>query len=96
MAEAVHAWFTRCAATSSSPGLRTSSHHWPVSATMPASDWLKSPASVVSYPRSANSRPRMCSTWLAMSLSRLENVPVALATGELRTRMRNPSDESWM
>ena len=51
MAEAVQARFTRCAATSTSPGLRTSSHHRPVSATMPASDWLKSPASVVSYRR---------------------------------------------
>ena len=32
MAEAVQAGFTRCAATSSMPGLRTSSRHWPVSA----------------------------------------------------------------
>ena len=29
----------------------------------------------------------MCSTWLATSLSRLENVPEVLATGESRTRM---------
>ncbi len=32
-----HARFTTCAATSSRRGLRTSSHHWPVIATIPTS-----------------------------------------------------------
>ena len=36
---------TRCAATSSLRGLRTSSHHWPVSATMPTSICAYSSAS---------------------------------------------------
>ena len=34
-----HARLTRCAATSSFLNLRASSHHWPVSATMPTSIW---------------------------------------------------------
>ncbi|RZS40794.1 hypothetical protein EV193_103107 [Herbihabitans rhizosphaerae] len=38
--------FTRCAATSSRPGLRTSSHHCPVSATRPTSAWEYSAASL--------------------------------------------------
>ncbi len=43
-----HARFTRCAATSSLAGSRASSHHCPVSATMPTSAWLNSPATAVS------------------------------------------------
>ncbi len=83
--------FTRCAATSSRRGLRTSSHHWPVRATMPTSIWAYMPASFGLSLRALNSRTRMYSTWLAMSLSRLEKVPVLVATGESRTRIRKPS-----
>ena len=42
---------TRCAATSSLPGLRTSSHHCPVSATIPTSDWLNGAQRDVVAPR---------------------------------------------
>ena len=83
--------FTRCAATSSRRGLRTSSHHWPVRATMPTSIWAYMPASFGLSLRALNSRTRMYSTWLAMSLSNEENVPVLVATGESRTRIRKPS-----
>jgi len=61
---------------------------------MPTSAWEYSPASFGSNPRALNSRARMYSTWLAMSFSRLENVPVVVATGESRTRIRKPSVSS--
>ena len=44
-----------------------------------------------SRPRFLNWAPSRCSTCIATSPMRLENVPVAWATGESRTSTRNPS-----
>ena len=49
----------------------------PVSATMPTSICAYMAACLVLMPRWPNSRARMCSTWLATSLSREENAPRA-------------------
>lgn len=78
------------------PGLRTSSHHWPVSATIPTSICAYIGASFGSYPRDLNSCPRMSSTCVAMSLINDAKVPVDCATGESLTRIRKPSVEVSM
>ncbi len=72
-------------------GFRTSSHHWPVSATMPTSICAYIGANCGSKPRWRNWLTMMCSTWLAASLISDAKVPVDWATGESRTRMRKPS-----
>ncbi len=61
---------------------------------MPTSIWAYIGASVGAYPRSANWSASTSSTWLAMSLMRLANVPVPEAAWESRTRMRKPSLDS--
>ena len=63
---------------------------------MPTSICAYIGASLGSKPRDLNWLPRMCSTWLAMSLISEAKVPVDCATGESRTRMRKPSVEDSM
>ena len=82
---------TKWAATSAFFGRLASSHHWPVKATIPTSICEYMGANFGSKPRALNSEPRMCSTWVAMSLIRLANVPVDVPTPESRTRIRKPS-----
>ena len=85
--------FTTCAATSAFAGRWAPSHHCPVSATMPTSICAYIGAVRGSRPRRENSSLSRCSTAVATSPISDANVPVAWATGESRTRMRNPSVE---
>ena len=63
---------------------------------MPTSACAYSGASFGSKPRLLNSRPRMSSTWVAMSEISEAKEPVDWGMGESRTRMRKPSVYSSM
>lgn len=58
-------------ATCSTRGLRASSHHWPVKATMPTIIWEYIGASFGSRPRDRRKSAMMYSTWTAISLRRV-------------------------
>ena len=87
---------TRCAATSGFFGLRESSHHWPVSATMPTSIWAYIGAVFGSRPALLELGGEQVLDLGGDVADQAGERPVACATGESRTRIRNPSGRSSM